>query len=83
MSFTLDGPLKKIASLSNDNAEITAFDSASRRLYAVSGNDTFQIIDLTHLSAPSLVETVDLSGFGAGANSIAAKRWSRRDRLGG
>ena len=71
MTFTFDGPLSKIGSLSDANAEITAFDSASGRLFTVSGTSAFQIIDLQNPETPIILETIDLSGFGDGANSIA------------
>ena len=73
MTFSFDGPLKKIGSLSDANAEITAYDGETGRLFTVSGDSTFQIIDLQNPATPFLIDTVDLSGFGEGANSIAVQ----------
>jgi DNA-binding beta-propeller fold protein YncE len=53
-------------------AEITAFDSASRRLFVVNGaNGTVDVLDLSNPAAPAKVSTISVSAFGAGVNSVA------------
>jgi len=53
-------------------AEITAFDSASKRLFVVNGaNGTVDVLDLSNPAAPAKVSTISVSAFGAGVNSVA------------
>jgi DNA-binding beta-propeller fold protein YncE len=53
-------------------AEITAYDSASRRLFVVNGaNGTVDVVDLSNPAAPSRVGTINVSAIGAGVNSVA------------
>jgi hypothetical protein len=53
-------------------AEITAYDSASKRLFVVNGaNGTVDVLDLSDPTAPKRVGTIDISSFGAGVNSVA------------
>ena len=52
--------------------EIAAYDSAGNRLFVVnSENGTVDIIDLADLTDPTLITSLDVSDFGAGANSVA------------
>jgi DNA-binding beta-propeller fold protein YncE len=53
-------------------AEITAYDSASKRLFVVNGaNGTVDVLDLSNPSAPRKVGSIDVSALGAGVNSVA------------
>nr|WP_229464583.1 choice-of-anchor I family protein [Massilia sp. 9I] len=67
--------LEKIGSYNGGKvgaAEITAFDAASKRLFVVNGaNGTVDVLDLSTPSAPKLVGTINVSGLGAGVNSVA------------
>lgn len=68
------GPLRNIGRVALENgAEINAFDPASQRLFVVSGETVLQVIDLSNPSAPVILESIDLSTFGGGANSVAIK----------
>ena len=53
-------------------AEISAFDPLSDRLFVVNAVDNaVDIIDLSDLSNPNLVSSIDLDPVGAGGNSVA------------
>ena len=55
-------------------AEISAYDSLSQRLFVVnSTHGGLDILSLANPASPSLVRTIDISAFGASANSVAAK----------
>lgn len=67
-----DGPLSRIGGVTLDNgAEINAFDAASQKLFVVSGETELQVVDLRDPTNPEALTSIDLSSFGAGANSIA------------
>ncbi|MEO1123799.1 MAG: esterase-like activity of phytase family protein [Cyanobacteria bacterium J06639_16] len=70
----MDAFLTKVGSFTSDiGAEINAFDSASQKLFVVSGDPEVQIIDLSDPSNPVALSTIDLSGFGDGINSVTVK----------
>ena len=52
-------------------AEISAFDPNSDRLFVVDGSANLQIFDLSDPSSPALIDTLDVSGLGVQANSVA------------
>jgi 2',3'-cyclic-nucleotide 2'-phosphodiesterase/3'-nucleotidase/5'-nucleotidase len=53
-------------------AEIAAFDPDSARLFVVNGADvTVDILDLSDPTTPTLVDSIDITTWGAGANSVA------------
>ena len=53
-------------------AEISAFDPASQRLFVVNGFDgVIDVLDLSDPTLPVLIDSVDLSDYGAAANSVA------------
>nr|WP_204142013.1 choice-of-anchor I family protein [Halomicronema sp. CCY15110] len=55
-------------------AEINAFDPTSDRLFVVNSNAvTIDILDVSDPSAPTLINQIDATQFGAGANSVAVK----------
>jgi hypothetical protein len=54
-------------------AEIAAYDADSRRLFVVAGRPSLSVLDLTEPTAPKLVKTIDLSGFGVAATSVSAR----------
>jgi 2',3'-cyclic-nucleotide 2'-phosphodiesterase/3'-nucleotidase/5'-nucleotidase len=55
-------------------AEINAFDPDSDRLFVVNSNAvTIDILDVSDPSNPVLINQIDATQFGAGANSVAVK----------
>ncbi|MCE2990095.1 MAG: choice-of-anchor I family protein [Burkholderiales bacterium] len=53
-------------------AEITAYDSGSRRLFVVNGaNGTVDVLDIANLAAPTRVGVINVSAIGAAVNSVA------------
>lgn len=54
-------------------AEIVAYDSSTKQLYLVNNKGSFEIVSLANPAMPQPVRTVDLTSFGAAANSIAVK----------
>lgn len=53
-------------------AEIVDYDPATRQAYVVNGySNGIDVLDLSDISKPSLIKTVDLSAYGAGVNSVA------------
>ncbi|MGB7415007.1 MAG: esterase-like activity of phytase family protein, partial [Thermosynechococcaceae cyanobacterium] len=74
LSLKVSGPLKNIGRVALENgAEINAYDPASQKLFIVSGQTKLQIVDLSNPTAPVVLESIDLSVFGGGANSVAIK----------
>lgn len=63
--------LRRIGSFTGPGSEISAYDPASQRLFVISGGTALQVLDLSNPSSPTLVQTLDLAAFGAGANSVA------------
>lgn len=63
--------LKKIGSYTGTGSEISAYDPTSKRLFVVSGDATLQVLDLSNPAQPTLVKTLDVSAYGANANSVA------------
>ncbi|NDJ16381.1 bifunctional metallophosphatase/5'-nucleotidase [Myxacorys almedinensis A] len=63
--------LRKIGTLAGTGAEISAYDAGTQRLFVVAGGTTVEVLDLSNPSRPTLVQTLDLSAYGAGANSVA------------
>ncbi|MGL5080510.1 MAG: choice-of-anchor I family protein [Microcoleaceae cyanobacterium] len=55
-------------------AEIPAYDPESRRAFVVNGDsDVIDVIDFTNPTNPVKVGEIDVTAFGAGANSVAVK----------
>ena len=55
-------------------SEIAAYDPASKRLFSVNGSSgSVDIINLANPASPTLISSFSLSGYGAAANSVAAK----------
>ncbi len=54
-------------------SEITAFDSASKRLFVVNGaNGSLDVVDLSAPTAPKVIQTISTAAFGGGVfNSVA------------
>jgi hypothetical protein len=71
--------LQPLASVATDSAgataaEIIAFDSGSKRAFAINSSDNeLAVLDLTNPAAPSLVAKVSLAAYGAGLNSVATR----------
>jgi hypothetical protein len=56
-------------------AEITAYDSASKRLFVVNGAlGTVDVLDLSTPASPSRVGSITVTALGAAANSVASAR---------
>ena len=52
--------------------EISAFDPVSKKLFITNAsNNTITVLDMTNPSSPVFLEALDMSSYGAGANSIA------------
>lgn len=55
-------------------AEIAAYDEASQRVFFVNANDaTVDVLDISDPTNPTLINSLDLSAFGDGANSVDVK----------
>ncbi len=55
-------------------AEITAYDPANFRVFVINSADaTVDVLDITDPESPTLLDTIDASAFGAGANSVAVR----------
>jgi len=53
-------------------AEIVAHDPTTQRLFVVNGgNSSIDILDISDPATPTLLNSIDLTPFGAGANSVA------------
>ena len=68
---TLQREPRLIGTYAGSGAEISAFDPASQRLFVVTGGDTLDIVDLSKPYAPTTTAQIDLTPYGAGANSVA------------
>ncbi|MEX0270037.1 choice-of-anchor I family protein [Leptolyngbyaceae cyanobacterium UHCC 1019] len=65
------GVLRPISTFAGAGAEISAYDPATKRLFVSGGRTTLQVLDLSNPSNPTLVQTLDVSAFGAGTTSVA------------
>jgi 2',3'-cyclic-nucleotide 2'-phosphodiesterase (5'-nucleotidase family) len=65
------GPLRRIGAFAGTGSEISAYDAITKRLFVVSGSSTMQVLDLSNPKNPALAQTIDLSAYGASANSVA------------
>jgi len=53
-------------------AEIAAHDPATQRVFFVNSNDnTVEVLDISNPSAPALINSIDVSAYGAAPNSVA------------
>ncbi|WP_416768284.1 choice-of-anchor I family protein [Sulfurimonas sp. ST-25] len=70
--------LHKLASYNTGKeggSEISAYDSASKRLFITNGADNrLDIVSVADVAAPALVTSVDLSAYGAGVQSVSTKK---------
>lgn len=59
---------------SGSSAEILAYDSVSNRLFVVnSEKNVIQILSFANPAAPTKIDSVDMSAYGGGINSVAVK----------
>jgi predicted extracellular nuclease len=65
------GFLTKIGGFAGSGSEISAYDATTQRLFVISGGTDLEILDLSNPTNPTLVDTLDISEYGAGANSVA------------
>ncbi len=55
-------------------AEIAAYDAATQRVFYVNGdNKSIEVLDISDPSNPVFINTIDVSAFGDGANSVAVR----------
>lgn len=53
-------------------AEISAFDPSTDRLFSTNGaQNRIDVVDLSDINAPTAIDSVDLSSYGAGVQSVA------------
>jgi len=53
-------------------AEITAYDRNTQRVFVVNANSAnIDVLDISDPTNPNLIDSIDVSPFGAGANSVA------------
>ena len=65
-------PADPVGAFDESAAEIVAYDRRNRRLFVVNANDTtVDVLDISDVSAPSLISTIDATLEGAAANSLA------------
>ncbi|MCB9333738.1 MAG: esterase-like activity of phytase family protein [Lewinellaceae bacterium] len=65
--------LASYATGGSEAAETVAFDPGSNRVFFTSaGPNTLSVLDLSNPATPTLIQTIDLSPYGAGPNSVAA-----------
>jgi hypothetical protein len=68
-------PLGRTPALGETRAEIAAFDPATQRVFATNaGDNRLDVYDFSDPSEPVLIESVDLSSFGGGPNSVDVSR---------
>ncbi len=54
-----------------DAAEIVAHDAANQQLFVVNGDtDSIDVLDISDPTAPSFIQTIELSDYGSAANSV-------------
>jgi 2',3'-cyclic-nucleotide 2'-phosphodiesterase / 3'-nucleotidase / 5'-nucleotidase len=71
VDLTNESFLTQIGSFTGSGAEISAYDAATQRLFVISGGTELEILDLSDPTNPTLVDTLDVSDYGGGANSVA------------
>ncbi|MCB9316926.1 MAG: hypothetical protein H6569_12365 [Lewinellaceae bacterium] len=65
--------LASYATGGSEAAETVAFDPGTNRVFFTSaGPNTLSVLDLSNPATPTLIQTIDLSPYGAGPNSVAA-----------
>jgi hypothetical protein len=68
-------PLGRTPALGEGQAEIAAFHARTKRVFATNADaNRLDIYDFSRPSAPALIESVDLSPYGAGPNSVDVSR---------
>jgi 2',3'-cyclic-nucleotide 2'-phosphodiesterase/3'-nucleotidase/5'-nucleotidase len=56
-------------------AEIAAYDPRTKRLFVTNADaNTVDVLSIRNIKNPRLLDTIDLSPYGAGVNSVAFKR---------
>lgn len=66
--------LEQLGTYDGTGAEIVAHDATTQRLFVTNGSDTaIDVIDLSDVNAPVLVNQIDIAPYGGGINSAAAK----------
>ncbi|MBN2824371.1 MAG: choice-of-anchor I family protein [Campylobacterales bacterium] len=71
----VNGTLSKVGSYETNKeagSEIVAYDKTSKRMFVTNGEDkAVDIIDISDVTAPTLVKSVDITPYGTGLNSVA------------
>ncbi|SNR89291.1 NAD nucleotidase [Desulfurobacterium atlanticum] len=56
------------------SSEINAYDADTKRLFVTNGaNDTLDIFDVSNITSPTLIKSIDITAYGDGINSVAVK----------
>ncbi len=63
--------VQRLGSFMGSGSEIAAHDSVSQTLYVVTGGSFMEILDINDPANPSLLFTIPITPYGAGANSVA------------
>src|SRR6056297_2236432 len=59
-------------------AEIAAYHAPSKQVFFTnSAEDAVEILDVSDLTNPTLVRTIDISQYGGGINSVRSVPWGR------
>jgi 2',3'-cyclic-nucleotide 2'-phosphodiesterase / 3'-nucleotidase / 5'-nucleotidase len=69
--------INRIGSINLNGAEISDFDSISKRLFVtgeLAGNPILQVVDVADASNPTKITDIDLSSFGSGIQSVAVRK---------
>ncbi|AEH45930.1 NAD pyrophosphatase/5'-nucleotidase NadN [Thermodesulfatator indicus DSM 15286] len=66
--------LLSLISGSKASSEINVYDPQSKRLFITNGDEnSLDIYDLSNVTAPNLIKSIDLANYGDGINSVAVK----------
>ncbi len=74
-NLNFSGKLEKLGSYDTNTeggSEIVAFDKDTKRMFITNGaNNALDIVNISDVTAPTLVSSVSLSAYGTGVNSVA------------
>ena len=73
MSLILDSLLAHHHWIAEAIADMTLFDKCQESLFAICGASTVKVIDLKDQDNPTLIRTIDLSGFGKRVKNLVCK----------
>ena len=81
LEYSADAPIRLVPAGTYESgifdegaAEIGAYDPRTRRLFITNADaNTLDVLSLRNIRRPTLLQTIDLSAYGAGINSVAVK----------